>query len=100
MPRKRINLSLSPREYARLTKICESYNFDGPCELVTALIHLFIKRVAFAESTRNRERITDPTITEEVMEMFDKLSDYEPTPSNTHARVQHREIDSNNDNYE
>lgn len=82
--RRRVNISLNEAKYQALTEIQKAYGFRGPCELVTSLIDLFIKRVADVDLNCGEDEQN------EIDEMFKELTDYQPTPYNTPAPKQHR----------
>lgn len=82
--RRRVNISLSEEKYQALTGIQKAYGFKSPCELASSLIDLFIKRVANVELNCGDDEQN------EIDEMFQELTDYQPTPYNTAVPKRHR----------
>lgn len=87
--RRRVNISLSEKKYQALTEIQKAYDFKSPCELVSSLIDLFIKRVASVELNVGEDE------QQEIDEMFQELTNYQPTPYTTPVPKRHRTPNTN-----
>ena len=81
MPRRRINLSVSEQTYQELLKVQKEYGFRNVCEVASALLSLFLKRV--------RKVAEAPPLPEddeeEIRAMFEEYGNWEPQPEAGHA---------------
>ena len=77
MQRYRINLTVSEELHAKLIAIQHLNGFRNVCDLATALLCIFVKRTEDNDLNLPQEEVND------IDEMFEQLSDYEPTPNNT-----------------
>lgn len=80
MARRRVNLSLNPDEFSRLQAIGKSYGLASVCELVTALIHIFLDRMSHTD----KRKIDLPEDDAEYIDsMFEGLSYHEKQPDSS-----------------
>jgi len=82
MGRRRLNLSMSEELYDTLTRIAGDYKFRNACEMSTALLAMFARKVLHAEETNRNDEDADEM---EIDRMFVEFADWEPTPEAGHA---------------
>lgn len=75
--RKRINISLDPQTYDRLTQLKEAYGFKNLCELVVAFSHILIDRM---ETPARRKYDIPEDDGQYIDSMFNDLGHAEPQP--------------------
>lgn len=84
MPRRRVNLSVSPETYESLEALRRAARLQNVCQVVAAMIG------AFVEISRRAGRFPDAeTIEDEVHGMFAEMDGYDKTPQAGHAPVRH-----------
>lgn len=81
--RKRLNLSLSEKDYNAINALAKRCGFNGACALVCALIEVYCDYAA----KYNKEPRTAPAIAEEIKRMFDLLEEWGTLPDNSNLTI-------------
>lgn len=81
--RKRLNLSLSEKDYNAINALAKRCGFNGACALVCALITAYCN---YASKYQKRPR-TPPAIEEEIKIMFDLLEEWGTLPDNSSLTI-------------
>lgn len=81
--RKRLNLSLSEKDYNAVNSLAKKYGFNGGCALVCALIAAYCE---YARKYQKRPR-TPPTIEAEIKRMFNILEEWGALPDNNNLTI-------------
>ena len=85
--RKRVNISLDPLTYHRLQDATRAHGFRNVCEMVTALVHVLLDRLA----TKEDQRLDLPADDDKyILSMFDDLSHRQPQPCGEVPKRHHR----------
>ncbi len=82
--RKRINLSVSDDTYNTLHELCRMYSFSSVCEMVSAMINIWMDRLKPKEE---QEIDTPEDVSQEIDMMFNEFSYYEKQPSSDEVPV-------------
>lgn len=74
-------MSVSETTYRQLVAVQRDYGFKNLCEVVTALLSLFLKRIRKVSEAEPLPEDDEDTI----REMFDEFENWEPRPEAGHA---------------
>ena len=85
--RKRVNISIDPTTYAELQRLTRLHGFRTPCEMVTALVHVLLDRLALPEDRRLDLPADDDKY---ILSMFDDLSHRQPQPCGEVPKRHHK----------
>ena len=81
--RKRLNLSLSEKDYNAINALAKKCGFNGACALACALIEAYCD---YASKCQKRPR-KPPAIAEEIKIMFDILEEWGTLPDNNSLTI-------------
>ena len=84
--RKRVNISVDEAQYRKLQALQKAYGFKNVCELARAMLNI-LTRYTDAAATRRRKPVS---VGDDILDMFNDLSEWEATPGNVQPPARHR----------